>query len=344
MGPGDLKDLLTGIDWGRSDKIIVGMDRPDDASVYDLGDGRCLVQTVDFFPPIVDDPYTYGRIAAVNALSDIYAMLAMPIMAHNILVLPPDGITERWGRDVVRGGAAVAAEAGVPIVGGHSIQGPEPVFGLFVTGLVARERLGTKAGARDGDWLVLSKPVGTGILTTALKSGDASIDELAPALVSMQTLNRAAAEVLGQTQCRSCTDVTGFGLLGHLREMLPGDLDAELWAESVPRFPRVLELAREECCPGGTRRNLEAVESVLACGPGVDAGWLRVLADPQTAGGLLATVHDADLERVLAARGPGLEGGFAVVGRWVAGDGRIRVMLRHDGPETARAGATRVSE
>ncbi len=304
--------------------MLVGLHGLDDASVYDLGDGRALVQTVDFFPPIVDDPFTYGRIAATNAISDVYAMLGRPLYAQNIVILPDTGVREGWGRMIIEGGAAAVRAAGIVITGGHSMQGPEPVYGLAVTGLVDAGNVGRKLGARPRDLLVLTKPLGTGILSTAVKAGDAAASALDPAIASMVRLNRGAAQILAEARCTAVTDVTGFGLLGHLSEMLAPDMGVEIAVSAVPLFTSVFDLARDGCLPGGARRNRAMVESALHLDTSVDPAWVDVLCDPQTSGGLLAAVGPNQLAGLHQAAKTAGEAVW-VIGRWCEGPRRIRL-------------------
>ena len=237
------------------ENLLVGFDASDDAAVYRLSADTAVVQTVDFFPPVVDDPYDFGQIAAANALSDVYAMGGTPRLAMNLLAvpacLPPDAV-----RAILEGGADKVREAGAVIAGGHSIEDAEPKYGLCVTGVVRPDRVLTNSGAGAGDILVLTKPLGTGILTTAAKAN--LLDEGAYRALAavMAGLNRAAAEAALPLAPSACTDVTGFGLMGHAREMAEGSgVTVELWPERVPLQPRALDLARDGILPGGTYRN-----------------------------------------------------------------------------------------
>lgn len=271
--------------------VIVGHGSADDAGVYRLDDERALVTTVDFFTPIVDDPYDYGRIAAANALSDVYAMGARPLCALAVAAFP-----ENMDRTVIaailRGGADIAAEAGIAIVGGHTIKDDEPKYGLSVTGIVHPDRILRNDTGRTGDALVLTKPLGTGILTTARRSDEIGEADLAPAVASMIALNRAASEVALQFSVSAMTDVTGFGLLGHLREMISKGLGARIDAVAVPLLPNALALAARGVMPGGTRNNLSAaIESGARFRANLPAGLDAVLCDAQTSGGLLAAVR-----------------------------------------------------
>mgnify|MGYP001085777991 CR=1 FL=1 len=295
VGAGVLARLLEGLQVHRDPNLLVGFDRSDDASVYRLSDELALVQTVDFFPPIADDPYLFGQIAAANALSDVYAMGGEPKLALNLMCVPRDMPDEAVHR-MLRGGYDKVYEAGCLITGGHSIFDDEPKYGLAVTGFVHPDRVLTNSGARPGDVLLLTKPLGVGVLSTAHKGGMASEEGMALAYRLMTTLNRAARDVLVKYRVHACTDVTGFSLLGHLLEMAQGSgVRAVVHADRVDVIPEALELARLGVLPEGMYRN----RSFAA--PWVDPGEVPlhrqdVLYDPQTAGGLLAAVDPDDAE------------------------------------------------
>ena len=280
--------------------VIVGHSSADDAGVYRLDDARALVQTVDFFTPIVDDPYDYGRIAAANALSDVYAMGARPLCALAIAAFPEDLDTSVMAA-ILRGGVDMAAKAGIAIVGGHTIKDDEPKYGLAVTGIVHPGRILRNDTGRAGDVLILTKPLGTGILTTARRSDEIDESALVPAIESMVTLNRAASEVALRFDVHAMTDVTGFGLLGHLREMLRGRLGARIDGASVPLLPKALALAAKDLVPGGTRKNLAAALESARFAAQLPAGLAAVLCDAQTSGGLLMAVDDAQAAPLLKA-------------------------------------------
>lgn len=256
---------------------------------------------MDFFTPIVDDPYDYGRIAAANALSDVYAMGATPLFALAIAAFPEDMSPAIVGA-ILRGGVDSAAAAGIAIIGGHTIKDDEPKYGLAVTGIVHPQRILRNNSGREGDALVLTKAIGTGILTTARRSDIIGAEELAPAVRSMATLNRRAAECALRFGVTAMTDITGFGLLGHLHEMLGGELGAEIDAKNVPLLPGVLALAREEIVPGGTRSNLDAaIEAGARFSDAIPREMRLALADAQTSGGLLIALPQDELEAFLAA-------------------------------------------
>jgi selenide,water dikinase len=310
-------------------RLIVGSKTADDAGVFRLDARRALVQTVDFFTPIVDDPYTFGQIAAANALSDVYAMGGRPLTALNVMGMPEEAVSHAEIREMLRGGEAKVREAGCLVVGGHSIKNPEPVYGLSVTGLVNPLRLITNAAARAGDVLVLTKPLGTGIVTTAIKRGLCTPALAARTVSSMKMLNDVGAELGERRWVRAGTDVTGFGLLGHLGSLCRASgVGAEVDAGAVPAFSRkVKELIRDGCVPGGTKANLEACTEWTDWGAGVSDVDRLLLADAQTSGGLLVCVPRRHLDAVvqmLRSRKPGLA---AVIGQITRGpQGRIRVL------------------
>jgi len=271
----------------------------DDAGVYRISDDTAIVQTVDFFTPIVDDPYDFGAIAAANALSDVYAMGARPVTAMNLLAFPKDGDLDVLS-EILRGGAEVATAAGVSIIGGHSIDDREPKYGMAVTGVVHPGKLALKSGARPGDVLVLTKPLGTGIIATAIKAGRVDKGIINEAVMHMKTLNRSAAEAMIEVGVRGATDITGFGLLGHLLELVQrSGVGARLSLSDIPVMAGVRDLASFSV-PGGTRSNLRAVSGSVGWGVGISEHDKLILADAQTSGGLLIAVA-ADKVRLLLA-------------------------------------------
>ena len=280
--------------------LLVGSDTLDDAAVYLLTDEVALVQTVDFFTPVVDDPYEFGRIAAANAFSDIYAMGGRPLTALNIVCFPQAVLPlEDLGR-ILQGGMEVARQAGATIVGGHTIDDPEPKYGMAVTGLLKPGEQLTNAGARPGDLLVLTKPLGTGIVATAIKKAVAPAEAIAAAIASMTTLNRDGAEVARARGAHALTDVTGFGLLGHLTEMCRASgVGAEIWFDRLPLLPGVVELAKSGVVPGGTKRNLKYVRPWTAFDPALERWQRYVCADAQTSGGLLLSVAAEEVAGVV---------------------------------------------
>ena len=301
----------------QHDDLLVGFDTSDDAAVYRLADDLAVVQTIDFFPPIVDDPYDFGAIAAVNALSDVYAMGGTPLLALNIVCFPEDLPKEVLGR-MLLGGMDVAKEAGIVIAGGHTVKDREPKYGLSVTGVVRPDRIITNADAAAGDDLVLTKPLGSGIITTAAKAGVTDDATLAGAVATMRQLNRAGGEAMVAAGVKSATDVTGFGLAGHLLGMLKASgAAAKLRFADIPLLPGVRELAERGVVPGGTRNNLDAFDAQIAWGPGITDEEKLIFCDAQTSGGLLIAVPSASTQEVLGGLAQrGVTG--AVIGRVVA--------------------------
>ncbi len=310
----------------ESENALVDASTGDDAAVYALGDGRALVVTLDFFTPLVDDPYDFGRIAAANALSDVYAMGAEPLFLLNLLAFPRALLGEGLVEEIIRGGSDIAREAGVPIMGGHSVDDPEPKYGLVAVGEVQIEDLVTNAAAEVGDLLVLTKALGTGVVATAIKAEAASDTATTAAVTSMTALNREAARAMKRVGVRAATDVTGYGLLGHLSNLLlQSGVAAEIVAQDVPVLPEVSELIAAGHVPGGTRRNLEDLGDRIVFGD-QDETTRLILADAQTSGGLLISVpkeHADELMKLLEAAGPVA----AIIGRVTDGaPGTIKVL------------------
>jgi selenide,water dikinase len=303
--------------------VMVGTSTADDAGVYRFSDDTALVQTVDFFTPIVDDPRTYGRIAAANALSDIYAMGARPLTALAIAAFPESLDAAILG-EILAGGSEKAKEAGISIIGGHTIKDDEPKYGLAVTGIVHPDRVVRNDTGRAGDALVLTKPLGTGILTTARRSDAIGEEELAEAIASMERLNRAAGEAMVERGAHAATDITGFGLIGHLREMATGGLGAQIVANDVPLLDRALNLAEAGNVPGGTRKNLnDALSAGVLFDASVSQALRLVLCDAQTSGGLLIALG-ADGARALLDDLAARSIDARVIGS-LTGDGRVEV-------------------
>jgi selenide,water dikinase len=283
-----LARVLRHLPTSSDPNLLVGISTCDDAGVYRLSDELALVQTVDFFTPIVDDPYAFGAIAAANALSDIYAMGGRPLTALNLLAYPVSTLDPQTVAEILRGGADKLHEAGAVVVGGHTIDDTEPKYGAAVTGIIHPQRIVTNAAAEPGDLLVLTKPIGTGIISTAIKAARVPDDVVAAAVESMVRLNAVAAAAMLEVGVHAATDVTGFGLLGHLREMLVASgVGAELHAAAVPVLPGTLDLLAQGYVPGGSRRNLEAVHAWISVAPAVPDYVPLLLADAQTSGGLL---------------------------------------------------------
>lgn len=298
--------MLAALPRVTDENVLVGFDTADDAGVYRLTADCALVQTVDFFTPIVDDPATFGAIAAANALSDIYAMGARPLCALSIVAYPARGDLETLA-EILRGGARKMQEAGCVILGGHSVADEEIKFGYAVTGTVHPERVWTNRGARPGDALVLTKPLGTGLIATALKRGMADPAHVEASMSSMLELNRAACEALAGLQVHALTDVTGFGLIGHAREMaVASEVTLAIEAARVPVLPGALEYARAGAIAGGLKNNREFASCAVELRGDAPPELLDVLYDPQTSGGLLAALPEEDaaafLERFPRAR------------------------------------------
>ena len=295
VGAGVLSQLLEGIRVHHDPNLLVGFDKSDDASVYKVSDDLALVQTVDFFPPIADDPYLFGQIAATNALSDVYAMGGEPKLCLNIMAVP-ESMPKDAVHQMLRGGYDKVYEAGALITGGHSILDDEPKYGLAVTGFVHPDRVLTNSGAKPGDVLLFTKPLGIGILSTAQKAEMLSPEGEALAYRLMTTLNKSARDVMMKYRVHACTDVTGFGLLGHVCEMAQGsDVDVELHVGDIDLIPEAASLAQMGILPAGMYRNRTFAEPEVE--PGETELWQQdMLYDPQTAGGLLMAVDPADAE------------------------------------------------
>ncbi len=311
----------------RDPNLLVGVDTADDAAVYRLTEDTALVQTVDFFPPVVDDPYWFGAIAAANAFSDVYAMGGRPLLALNVVGFPVDLPKEILGQ-VLQGGAAKAEEAGVLIIGGHTVDDAEPKYGMAVTGTVQPGKQITNAGARPGDALVLTKPIGTGIITTAGKREQASSDVLDGAIEVMSVLNKAASEAMVAVGVNACVDVTGFGLIGHLLGMLnASNVSAELSFKSVPLLDGAESLAADGIVPGGTQRNRNAAEESVEWAAELQEHEKLLLCDAQTSGGLLIAVSEERKDALLAELEGRRVSAAAVVGRITDGtSGTVRVL------------------
>ena len=326
VGAGVLSQLLEDIRVHHDPNLIVGFDKSDDASVYRVSDELAVVQTVDFFPPIDDDPYTFGQIAATNALSDIYAMGAEPKLCLNIMAVP-ESMPREAVHALLRGGYDKVYEAGALITGGHSIHDDEPKYGLAVTGFAHPDKILTNAGARADDVLFLTKPLGIGVATTAARAGLVSEETRNYAVRLMTTLNKSARDAMVRYRVHACTDVTGFGLLGHALEMAQGSgLAAEIDTAQIVFLPEALELARMGVLPAGLYRNRSFAEAGVEAG-GVELAVQDLLYDPQTAGGLLIAVNpdDADaLQKELEKSVPCAQR----IGRLRAYTGGARITLR----------------
>jgi len=298
------KMLHSDLPKAKFPQLLVGNESKDDAAVFDLGDGTCIISTTDFFMPIVDDPFTFGSIASVNAISDVYAMGGEPIMAIAILGWPISKIAPEVAKEVLEGSRKVCAEAGIPLAGGHSIDCPEPVFGLAVSGKLKKENLKRNDTAKEGSLLYLTKPLGIGIVTTAQKKGIVSDAHLKKAVNTMLTLNKLGADFGKLKYVTAMTDVTGFGLLGHLSEVCEGSgLSAEIEFNKVPTFDFLDEYLQQKSVPGGTQRNWDSYGHKIGA---ISETQRMILADPQTSGGLLVCVeekHANEFENFVSDKG-----------------------------------------
>jgi selenide,water dikinase len=301
IGPADLRQVIANLPLAEPNpNLLVGLDTSDDAGVYKLNDDLAIVQTVDFFTPIVDDPYSFGQIAAANALSDIYAMGGKPLTVLNIVAFPIQKLDKQVLSDILRGASEKVKEAGATLVGGHSIDDNEPKFGLAVTGLIHPEKVRTNAGAKPGDKLILTKPIGVGILTTSIKKDQLSEAEVARVTQVMSTLNKTAAEIMEPYEVHACTDITGFGLMGHASEMAKGSgAGINIVKEQVPVLPRVRKLAEEGFVPGGTKNNFAYLQDSITFPETMDQIDQWILCDAVTSGGLLISVTPEQAEDLL---------------------------------------------
>ena len=300
VGAGTLAKMLEGFKTHSDSRLIVGYDKSDDASVYVLDDNTALIQTTDFFPPIVDDPYLYGKIAATNALSDVYAMGGEPKLALNILCAA-EGITDDTIREILRGGYDAAYDAGAIITGGHTIKGAEPIYGLAVTGFVHPQKVLTNSNAKPGDVLILTKPLGVGIITTGAKADMVGKDVMDRIYAQMATLNKAARDIMVEYPVHSCTDVTGFALMGHSFEMAQGsNCTIHIQVDKVPYHAEALELASMGLIPAGAYRNRAYAEAGVAVRGSISLAMQDILYDPQTSGGLLFAIPEEDADACLA--------------------------------------------
>jgi selenide,water dikinase len=307
---------LRGLPRFHHPDVIVGTETNDDAGVFRIRRDLAIVNTVDFFTPIVDDPYTFGQIAAANALSDIYAMGAEPRTALNIVGFPKGKLDLQILRDIIKGGAERVREAGAVVIGGHTIIDPEPKFGMAITGVVHPAKVIRNVGVRRGDALVLTKPLGTGIITTALKRRTVSPQSIRAAITSMTTLNRNASEIMRKFPVHACSDVTGFSLLGHTQEMARGSgVTVILESAKLPIFSGAVELAEGGCLTGGCRRNRAYLEDKVTIDGSVREGLREIAFDPQTSGGLLIALPGKHADRLVSALRAGGVKAAITVGR-----------------------------
>lgn len=314
MGPGTLSEILKKIPVIKSPEVLVGLEIPDDAGVYRLNEETALIQTVDFFTPVVDDPYLFGQIAAANALSDIYAMGGRPLTAMNIVCFPTSCLDIRVLGEILAGGAEMVRRSGAVILGGHTVEDPEPKYGLSVTGICHPDRIITNQGARPGDLLVLTKPLGTGVLITAVKGGVISDSDARPAYDAMARLNKTASECMQEQGVRGATDITGFGFLGHAYEMAIGSqCTFEVWANQMPWLPQARDMAAMGLIPAGAYVNQSYLKGKVEFFGVVKDDQIDLLSDPQTSGGLLIAISEHKAQGLLnGLRSRGEEG-------WVVG-------------------------
>jgi selenide,water dikinase len=327
IAPGVLSEILknsTGFPVPK--ELMVGIETADDAAVYKLNDEQALIATTDFFMPIVDDPFDFGRIAATNAISDVYAMGGTPIMALALVGMPINKLPIETIGQIIKGGESICAEAGIPIAGGHTIDSVEPIYGLVVLGLVHPSKVKRNADARAGDVLVLGKPLGVGVLSAALKKDKLDADGYKAMIANTTKLNKPGKALSEMAGVHALTDVTGFGLLGHLLELARGaKLEAHLEMAKIPLLPGVEQLAHDGYFTGASGRNWEAYGKDVQLGAGVSQAQHMLLTDPQTSGGLLVSCDAGSVEEVLALfRREGF-GEAAVIGRMAAGEARVRV-------------------
>ncbi len=299
MSPVELGKALEGLDKYRDERVVLGFKTADDASVFRFNGDLLLLQTLDFFTPVVDDPYLFGQISAANSLSDIYAMGGEPLTALNVVCFP-----KKLGMDVLneilKGGMEKAFEAGIVIAGGHTVDDEEPKYGLSVVGVVKKEEMISNGGAKEGDVLILTKPLGSGVLTTALKKGTKSESEISEIIEAMVQLNKDASLIMKRYGATACTDVTGFGFLGHLSEMTrASSLRAVVNSKSVPILDEAIPLCREWKMPGGSFENIEFLRDYVEVEKGIDEGVINALYDAQTSGGLIIAISEGKSKKMV---------------------------------------------
>ena len=302
MGPEDLDQILKELPIPKDPKVLVGLDTSDDAGVYQLNEEVALVQTVDFFTPIVDDPFTFGQIAVANALSDVYAMGGTPLTGMNLVAFPIKTLSPSILKEILLGGLSKMKEAGVALVGGHSVEDPEIKYGLAVTGVVHPKKILTNAKGKIGDKLVLTKPLGTGIIATALKGKMASEEAVGKIVESMVTLNQTASEWMKKFGAHACTDITGFGFIGHALEMaIASRVGMVIQSKNVPIFPEAMEYAKLGLIPSGAYSNRDFFSCRVEVHSNVPNLIVDILYDPQTSGGLLISLPSCEAEKLVAA-------------------------------------------
>jgi len=328
VSPEDLDQILKALPLSKDPKVLVGLETSDDAGVYQLTEEIALVQTVDFFTPIVDDPFTFGQIAVANALSDVYAMGGTPLTAMNLVAFSTKTLPPSVLKEILLGGLSKLDEAKVALVGGHTVEDPEIKYGLSVTGIVHPAKVLTNANARPGDRLVLTKPLGTGIISTALKGGMATEAAVRKIVESMAALNQTAAEIMKAFGAHACTDITGFGFIGHALEMARGSRTGMVVrAKAVPVFPEALDYAKIGLIPAGAYSNRQFFSCSVDVEPDVPSLLVDILYDPQTSGGLLISLPAEKAEGLVAALKAKGERASAIVGEVIEGSpGRLRVV------------------
>lgn len=327
IAPGVLAEILKNSSGFPVPKeLMVGIETADDAAVYKLNDEQALIATTDFFMPIVDDPFDFGRIAATNAISDVYAMGGTPIMALALVGMPINKLPLETIGQIIRGGESICAEAGIPIAGGHTIDSVEPIYGLVVLGLVHPSKVKRNADSKDGDVLILSKPLGVGVLSAALKKDALGADGYAAMIENTTKLNKPGIELAKLDGVHALTDITGFGLLGHLLELARGaKLTAQLDMSTIPLLPGVEQLAHDGFFTGASGRNWDAYGKDCELAASISPAQQALLTDPQTSGGLLVACDPGSVDAVLALFAKGGFGHAAVIGRMQAGAAKVTV-------------------
>ena len=306
---------MSGLNIPKNSNVLVGLEKPDDAGVYRISDNIALIQTVDFFTPMVDDPFHFGRIAAANALSDVYAMGGEPKTAMNLVAFPRKNFDISVLRAIIDGAIDALNEADTSLIGGHSIDDKEIKFGLSITGFVHPDRVLTKTGARVGDAIILTKPIGTGIISTAIKAGTATEKEITDAIAVMSSLNRKAVTAMSDFNIHACTDITGFGLLGHMAEMVYKSYDIAMYIDHnlVPLIDGTMERAASGFVPGGAKRNFDFRKNMVHFEDHIPPETKDILFDPQTSGGLLICIAGNEAEQLITAmKNNGIEGASVI--------------------------------
>ena len=328
MGPEDLDQILKDLPIPKDPKVLVGLDTSDDAGVYQLSEEVALVQTVDFFTPIVDDPFTFGQIAVANALSDVYAMGGKPLTALNLVAFPIKDLSLSVLKEILRGGLSKMEEAEVALVGGHTVEDPEIKYGLAVTGVVHPKRIFTNAGAKAGDQLVLTKPLGTGIIATALKGGMASKESVTKMVEIMVALNRKASERMQTFPSHACTDITGFSFIGHALEMaMASQVGMVIQSKSIPIFPEALEYAKLGLVTGGGHSNRQFFSCRVEADTNLSPLLMDILYDPQTSGGLLISLPSDQAQNLVETLQKEAQMDTWIVGQVVEGPpGKIQII------------------